>query len=226
MRAAAFDVNETLLDVRALDPLFKRVFGDAAARVTWFNQVIQSALLQNALNSYAPFGVIARAAVTMAGQRLGVDVPESAADQIVTAMTSLPAYPDVRDALIALRRAGYQVAAFSNGTRAAVTAQLTSAGLIDVFDVVISADDAKHLKPAKQAYHHAAKIMRTPPRLMWMVAAHAWDIAGAKRASLRTAFIARPGAAYDPLFAAPDLIAHDLAEFVQKLVQREWGTPT
>ncbi len=181
MRAAAFDVNETLLDLRALDPLFKQVFGDAAARETWFNQVIQSALLQNALKSYAPFGVIARAAVSMTAQRLGVDVPDSAADQIVTAMTSLPAYPEVGDALTALRRAGYTTAAFTNGTRAVAEAQLTSAGLIDVFDAVISADDVKHLKPAKQAYHHAAKILRTPPRLLWLVSVHAWDIAGAQR---------------------------------------------
>lgn len=31
-RVIVFDVNETLLDLAALDPAFKRVFGDVAAR--------------------------------------------------------------------------------------------------------------------------------------------------------------------------------------------------
>lgn len=225
MRAAAFDVNETLLDLRALDPLFKQLFGDAAARAAWFAQVIQSALLHNALNTYAPFGRIAAAAVEMTAQRLGVTLPRDAADEIVTALTALPAFPEVRDALTAARRAGYKTAALTNGTRAIAVAQLTSAGLIDTFDEVISADEVKHLKPAKQVYHLAAKTLRIPPRQLWMVAAHGWDIAGAKRASLRTAFVARRGAAAETLFPTPDLTGHDIADVVQKIVQREWGAP-
>lgn len=31
-RICVFDVNETLLDLRALDPQFERVFGDASVR--------------------------------------------------------------------------------------------------------------------------------------------------------------------------------------------------
>ena len=37
----AFDVNETLLKLQALDPLFERVFGDAAMRQLWFGQMLQ-----------------------------------------------------------------------------------------------------------------------------------------------------------------------------------------
>jgi hypothetical protein len=40
-----FDVNETLLDLGALDPHFERVFGDAAVRREWFATMLQSALL-------------------------------------------------------------------------------------------------------------------------------------------------------------------------------------
>jgi 2-haloacid dehalogenase len=36
LRHLVFDVNETLLDVAALDPLFERLFGDSRARVEWF----------------------------------------------------------------------------------------------------------------------------------------------------------------------------------------------
>jgi hypothetical protein len=43
--AYVFDVNETLLDVAALDPLFERAFGDPGAREAWFQQLIHSALV-------------------------------------------------------------------------------------------------------------------------------------------------------------------------------------
>ena len=36
----AFDVNETLLDMRALDPYFEALFGSAALRAQWFAQML------------------------------------------------------------------------------------------------------------------------------------------------------------------------------------------
>jgi 2-haloacid dehalogenase len=46
-RVCVFDVNETLLDLAVLDPLFERAFGDASVRQSWFNQMLQSALVSN-----------------------------------------------------------------------------------------------------------------------------------------------------------------------------------
>ena len=40
-RICAFDVNETLLDLRALDPHFEHAFGDAAVRQAWFAQLLR-----------------------------------------------------------------------------------------------------------------------------------------------------------------------------------------
>ena len=40
-RVLVFDVNETLLDLGALDPHFQRVFGDAKVRVEWFGLMLQ-----------------------------------------------------------------------------------------------------------------------------------------------------------------------------------------
>jgi 2-haloacid dehalogenase len=41
----AFDVNETLLDLRALDDPFERVFGTAALRPQWFAPMLQLAFV-------------------------------------------------------------------------------------------------------------------------------------------------------------------------------------
>ena len=39
-RVCVFDVNETLLDLGALDPHFERIFGDASMRQAWFGQFL------------------------------------------------------------------------------------------------------------------------------------------------------------------------------------------
>lgn len=57
-RVLIFDVNETLLDLRSLDPLFARAFGDAAVRRQWFQQFVQNFLVTIAVGAYVDFGTI------------------------------------------------------------------------------------------------------------------------------------------------------------------------
>ena len=50
-----FDVNETLLDLAALDGEFERLFGDRGARVAWFGQLLQSAMVATITDRYTAF---------------------------------------------------------------------------------------------------------------------------------------------------------------------------
>ncbi len=54
-RVIAFDVNETLLDLAALDPLFERAFGDASLRPLWFAQMLQVAFVGVITGNYVDF---------------------------------------------------------------------------------------------------------------------------------------------------------------------------
>ena len=51
----AFDVNETLLDLSALDPAFERVFGSSAPRPLWFAQMLQLAFVGTITGEYVDF---------------------------------------------------------------------------------------------------------------------------------------------------------------------------
>jgi len=50
-----FDMVETLLDLSALDPLFKRHFGDQKLRKEWFCEVLKLALARTAIGTYSEF---------------------------------------------------------------------------------------------------------------------------------------------------------------------------
>ena len=223
LRTIVFDVNETLLDLRALDPYFEQAFGDAAARAEWFARMLRTAFVSVITDRYSDFGIIGRAALTMTAQRRGVTLSEDDAAQILDGMRRLPPHPEVPAAFERLREAGLRLAALTNSTKEAADAQLTHAGLFDYFDAVLSVEYAGCLKPHPAVYHMAAERLGTLPGGLRLVAAHNWDITGAMRAGWAGAFIARPGMLLGPLDEQPDIIGPDLSAVVDRILEVERG---
>ena len=56
-----------------------------------------------------------------------------------------------------------------------------------------------------------------------LIAAHAWDIAGALQAGCAAAFVARPGMVLDPSGERPDAVGADLLEVAERILEREVG---
>lgn len=214
-----FDVNETLLDMSALDPHFQRVFGDASVRVEWFQTMLQSAFLTTIAGPYKPFGEHFRAALAMTALRRDLRVSPEDERAILAGVRTLPAHPDVRPALERLRSAGFRLAALTNSTTEVEEAQLRNANLADLFDVALSADTVKRLKPAPEAYAGAAQELGVAPSGMRMVAAHVWDVQGALRAGCAAAFVERPGVMWNPLLDRPDIVGPDLGEIAERVIQ-------
>ena len=113
-RVQVFDVNETLLDLAAMDPHFERCFGDARVRQAWFNQLIQSALVATVTGVYSQFGQIGMAALTMIERQTGVELRDADRQAILGRLRELPAHPEVAGALGRLRAAGLRLAALTN----------------------------------------------------------------------------------------------------------------
>jgi 2-haloacid dehalogenase len=214
-----FDVNETLLDLRALDPHFERVFGDPGVRRLWFAQMIQSALVSIVTDAYADFGTIGRAALEMVARRSGVDMSAEDRDALLGTMRTLPAHTDAAAALDRLRDAGFRLASLTNSTEAVANAQLSNAGLADRFERILSADTARRLKPAPEPYRMAARELGVAVEDVRLVAAHAWDVAGALATGCAAAFVARPGMVLDPLVPAPDIVGSDLTEIAERILE-------
>ena len=217
-RVQVFDVNETLLDLAAMDPHFERIFGDAGVRVAWFTQMIQSALVATVTGAYRQFGAHAMAALEMTAERAGVALGDDDRQAVAAQIRQLPAHPEVAGALGRLREAGLRLAALTNSTEQVARAQLEHAGLIDLFELVLSADSVGRLKPAPEPYRMAAEQLGVGIGEVRLIAAHAWDVAGAARAGCATAFVARPGKVLDPLVERPEIVGADLAEVAEAIL--------
>ena len=218
-RVCVFDVNETLLDLAALDPLFERVFGDASVRRLWFNQMLQSAFVATMTDAYTTFGEAAGAALRMTEERQGVQISDEDRREILGGLRNLPPHPEVPESLARLHEAGFRLATLTNSTQEVAEAQIENAGLGDRFEQILSADTAKRLKPAPAPYRMAARTLEIPERGMRLIAAHAWDVAGALRAGCAAAFVARQP--FDPLVERPDVVGADLAEVADAIIAAE-----
>jgi len=222
-RVCVFDVNETLLDLGALDLHFERIFGDAGVRRAWFGQLLQSALASTVTGAYSDFGKIGGASLEMTAERHGVTLSDEDKRQILGGMRELPPHPEVAESLSRLREAGLRLATLTNSTQQVAEAQMENSGLRGYFEQLLSADTVRRLKPAPEPYRMAAESLGVEVGEIRLVAAHAWDVAGALQAGCAAAFVARPGMVLDPLVQRPGVVGADLREVADRILEVESG---
>lgn len=213
-----FDVNETLLEVHALNPLFERLFGSASAREAWFKQLEASWLVTIATGRYKDFSKLAEASLQMIADMEGVELASADRAELLERMVTLPPHPDAAPALELLKREGFRLAALTNGTPTALRTQMQHARLEEFFEELFSVDQVERYKPAPEPYHFAARELGVQPGQARLVAAHAWDIAGAHAAGLKTGFVARRGKVLNPAGPEPDLRAPDLLRLADAIL--------
>lgn len=218
MSVIAFDVNETLLDLRALDAPFAAAFGDASLRPTWFALMLQVAFVGGLTGSYVDFSTAQRTALEMLARRQKVALSSARSDAILDGMRTLPPHSDARPAMERLKPK-FRLVALTNSPLEVAEAQLRNSGLRDLLEAAYSADEVKALKPAPEPYRMVAERCRVPVGEVRLVAAHGWDIAGALAAGCHAAFVARPGATLYPHGPQPDVIAPDLAGIADALLR-------
>jgi len=116
----------------------------------------------------------------------GVSLQDPAA--LNQAWARLTPWPDVRPGLHALK-SRHIIAPCSNGSIALMTRLAKHADL--PWDCILGADLARDYKPAPSVYCAACAALRLSPDRVMMVAAHNADLAAARRAGLKTAFVPR-----------------------------------
>ena len=221
-----FDVNETLIDIEALSPLFEQILGDARAMREWFGQLVMYSMTTALSGCYVDFFTLGQGTLRMLGEIHGTPISDADVDRIKRAMMTMPAHPDVADGLATLRDIGFRLETLTNSPpNPGVQSPLESAGLGGYFERQFSVDACRTFKPARDVYDYVCRELEVAPASCMMIAAHVWDTIGAQRAGYSAALITRPGNAPLPVDGLPQstLVAADLRQLAQQLTP---GRPT
>jgi 2-haloacid dehalogenase len=216
-----FDVNETLLDLDAIRPVFDGVFSDPAAMRLWFANLITYSEALTLAGVYVPFTGIGAAVLRMLAATRGITISDADADELTDRFATMPPHPEVPAALRRLRDHGFRLFTLTDNTLAISGRQLERAGVIDVFERRFSVDETvKRHKPAHEAYHSVAGALGVDPGGICLIACHVWDTIGAAAAGWQTGLVLRQGNAPLDVGPQPDHIGKDLDAVADQLIER------
>ena len=215
-----FDVNETLLDLQAMEPTFARIFGDRGAMRLWFaNLILYSAALTVA-GCYVPFTDIGGAVMKMLADTKGIKITDADKKELTDKFSTMPPHAEVPAALRKLRSAGFRLFTLTDNLLEVQTRQLTHGGIVDLFERRFSADGVKHHKPSREAYGYVEKELGTKPSDMCLIACHTWDTLGAVAAGWEAALIKRVGNDVLGVGPQPHIVGNDLNDVADQLIAR------
>src|SRR5262247_3193697 len=216
-----FDVNETLLDIEFIAPLFQRLFGDRKVLREWFGQLVLYSEAITLSGPYTTFFSLGQGVLKMLGSIHNVSIQKDDIEELRMRLFTMPAHPDVPAGLKQLKDAGFRLVTLTNSPPDPRTSPLKHAGIDGWFEKSFSVDRVRRFKPAAQVYHMVAEELDVPPAAICMVAAHVWDTIGAQSIGCSGALITRPGNALLPVHGLPQpqAVAPELPALATQLIK-------
>ncbi len=217
IRAVAFDIIETVFSLESLRPGLAPLGLPPNTLDTWFAASLRDAFALAATNEFAPFRKVMGDALADLLQRHNLPVMENRIVSFLDGMKNLDAQPDAHRAFSLLDEAGLPIVAVSNGASAATQHLLDRAALTPLVRRVFSVEDVGFSKPRREVYAHVAASLGLREPEICLVAAHAWDVHGARAAGLHGAFVSR-GQPYPATMRKPSVVGDELVDTAEAIL--------
>ena len=212
-----FNLTGTLVDPTVLAQPLGDSGADEELVLSALDDAIAMAMVDNLTGARTPLDELVEAAMRRRLRLAGVDESRAAAAREL--MGTMPAYLEVPGALETLRARGLRLGVLAQSSAHATDAVLRFAGLRDRFELVLSAQESGAYKPDLRPYRMAIERTGSPGSDIVFVSTHWWDVAGAKRAGMRTGWVARRDLVLPDGLPEPDVGGRDLAEVAEGLAK-------
>lgn len=163
----------------------------------------------------------ARRALVYCLRKHGIEFNPAEVERFMRVFENLRPYDD---AVEGLKRLGetYRLVALSNGDTWLLE-HLIDTRIPAPFDRTISVDRVGFFKPHPAVYRTATQILEVEPGEVMMVAAHSFDILGARTCGFRGAFVNRYKLPYETSPLQPDLTVSDFIELADAMAGEAEG---
>jgi 2-haloacid dehalogenase len=189
----AFDVYGTLIDTHGVVIKLREFIGNKAEEFShvWREKQLEYSFRRGLMRTYETFGVCTSQALDYTNAYLGMELTAEQKAELLVEYRNLPAFNDVKESLEGLKAAGHALYAFSNGTSDAVEGLLAAAGILDLFDGVVSVDDQQTFKPNPDVYEHLLNATAASARDTWLISCNPFDVIGAVAYGLNSTWVRR-----------------------------------
>lgn len=216
VRAVVFDAYGTLFDVHAPMRKLAPEIGPEAENISklWRQKQLEYTWLRSLMGVHADFWHVTGDALDYALEQFGVN-EAGLRDEIMALYLKLETYPDVKDALAAIRERGKRTAILSNGSPSMLDSAVRHAGLDKAFDFVLSVEDVGIYKPSRRVYRHAMQklALHDAPGICF-VSANTWDAQAAAQFGFQAVRVDRFGLKDDGIPGKVSAVVKDLGGVV------------
>ena len=224
----AFDVFGTVLDLKgSLVPSIQRLMEEMRIEINgcdfweqWrARQRIEQYQDSMMMLGHSGYLETCRRALVYCLKSQGIQLNNNQVDRFMGVWQELKPYQDAVRGLERLTRS-YHIVALSNGEYCFLE-YLAAKRIKFEFDHIISVEEAGFFKPHPAVYRTASRMLGSEPAEILMVAAHAFDIMGARACGLRGAYVNRYRLPYeDTSRYLPDLVVDDFDGLADILLDR------
>ena len=224
-KAIVFDAYGTLFDVYSIGTLAESLFPGHGAQIAllWRDKQIEYTRLitmsdpneTGGSRYYQDFWELTRAALQYALIKFDLPHGPSSEEALMAQYAKLAAFAECRPVLLQLRERGIKTAILSNGNTEMLHSAVTSAGLSDVLDQVISVDSIRIFKTSPKSYQLVLEAFSVEPREVLFVSSNCWDVLGATWFGFTTLWVNRQKLPQERIGPPPDYIGHDLSMVMQ-----------
>ena len=217
IKLVIFDVNETMFSLANISYLFKNFGLPPNTSDLWFSNVLKEGFACSSYGSFSPFIDIGKNELKKLFLKFELKYKKTHFNFLHNELSKLNIHQDVGESIKIFHKHGLKIVTLTNGSKNNTLKLIKKNNLSKYISRCFSIDEIKLWKPNKKIYLHVCNEMGFSSSNAMMIAAHAWDISGAKNAGLKTAYITRYEKILGSIYPKPDIIAQDCLSITNRI---------
>lgn len=211
-----FNPNSVVDDVEKIFPKKGMDFTKA-----WRAKQFEYGFLRSITNQHEDFFKVTEDALIYTAEAMKLDMSEGQKKQLLNAYLTLEPWPDAIAALRTLKASGIRIITIANFSQKMLLANAQNAGIVDLFDELLSTEKNGTYKPDPNAYDLGLARLDLKKEEVVFAAFGGWDAYGAKSYGYPTYWVNRFDLPVEKLGLTADGTSNDIQGLLDFVLDKQ-----